>query len=107
MNLEEKNNLLKFFLSQFGIGNIAKIYADENRINNYEDVVDEFKQIQKNIFDYIWEISEPDKQFNAHEIEEVSAIYCFEHYQWINKVGLNALNNWLLWMCWHEGILKK
>ena len=44
MNLEEKNNLLKFFLSQFGIGNIAKIYADENRINNYEDVINEFKQ---------------------------------------------------------------
>ena len=107
MDVLKKNNLLGIFLSQFGVGELAKIYAEKNEVDNYQDIVDEFKLMQKNIFDYIWDITEPDKQLTSYEIEKICSTYCFEHYQWINELGLKALNNWLLWLCWHEGILKK
>jgi len=107
VDTKDKNNLLYVFLSQLGIGELAKVYAEENGIDNYQDAINEFKLMQKNIFDYIWEITEPDKKLSQHEIETTCAVYCFEHYQWINEIGLKALNSWLLWLCWHEGILKE
>ena len=107
MDLQQKNNLLKVFLSQFGIGEFAEAYAVKNSLDNYQDIINEFKLMQNNIFDYIWKITESNKQLTTHEIETICATCCFEHYQWINETGLKALNNWLLWLCWHEGILKR
>jgi hypothetical protein len=106
MDLDKKNILLKLFLFQFGIEDVFINYAIKNDIDNYQEIINEFKFIQKNIFDYIWRITEPDKQLSAHEIEIICATFCFESYQWINEIGLKSLNNWLIWMCWHEGILK-
>jgi hypothetical protein len=107
MDWYKKNILLNLFLSQFGIEDVFINYAIKNGIDNYQDIINEFKSIQKNIFDYIWKITEPDKQLTSFEVEEECAMYCFENYQWINEIGLKALNNWLIWMCWHEGIIKK
>ena len=107
IKLQQKNSLLKVYLSQFGIGKLAENYAIACNIKNYQECINEFKLIQENIFDYIWKITEPNKQLSAYEIEKICATYCFEHYQWINEIGLKALNSWLIWLCWHEGILAK
>ena len=108
MDLEQKNLLLDLYSCCFGNHEDVLIeYSIKNNILQYQDVINEFKSIQANIFNYIWKITEPDKQLTSFEIERECAIYCFENHQWINEVGLKALNKWLIWMCWHEGILKK
>ena len=108
MDIQQKNSLLSAFLSTFGIReDIIKDYAINNNIDNYQELVSEFNNIKNSVFDCVWKITEPNKQIFQYEIETICATYCFEHYQWINEVGLKALTGWLLWMCWHEGILKE
>jgi hypothetical protein len=81
-------------------------YSIKNNIVDYQSIIQEFKSIQNGIFNYIWKITEPDKQLSIFEIEKECAAYCFENCSWINEMGLKSLNRWLIWMCWHEGILK-
>jgi hypothetical protein len=82
MDIPQKNNLLKIFLSQFfGIGQLAESYAIENNMDNYREIINEFENIRDNIFGYIWEITESGKQLTQYEIETICASYCFEHYQ--------------------------
>jgi hypothetical protein len=107
MDIEQKNLLLNIYSYHFNNHEKELIeYSIKNKVLNFQEIIHEFKTIQNNIFNYIWEITEPDKQLSTSEIEQECAMYCFKNYQWINEVGLKALNRWLIWMCWHEGILK-
>lgn len=104
----DKNQLLDLFSSSMGNSEYKLIeFAKSNNIQNCSTIVEEFKTIQNEIYDYIFKITEPDIQLSATEIEEASVQYCTKTYTWINETGIKAINRWLIWMCWHEGILKQ
>ena len=69
-------------------------------------LVKEFNTIQERVYDHIWEITKPDKKLTVIEIETISEQFLRLHYEWMSQLGITAIHRWLLWMCWHEGILK-
>jgi len=103
----DKNKLLDLFSSSMGNSEYKFVeYAELNNIQNYNTIIEEFKSIQNSLYDYIYKITEPNIQLSATEIENISLQYCTKNYIWINEIGVKAINRWLIWMCWHEGILK-
>ncbi|MDR1527788.1 MAG: hypothetical protein LBS46_09020 [Dysgonamonadaceae bacterium] len=107
MNLQQKNQLLGLYYSSLLPDiDILDDFKTKNNIENFDEIIDEIKNIEISIYDYIWENTKPDKQLSASEIEEKFDSYCFEHYQWIDEAGLKSLKYCLMYMCWHEGVLK-
>lgn len=104
----DKNQLLDLFSSSMGNSEYKFMeFAESNDIQNYSTIIEEFKAIQDQIYNYILEITEPNIQLSATEIEKASIGYCTKKYTWINETGIKAINRWLIWMCWHEGMLKQ
>jgi len=81
-------------------------FAQENGFRNPELIIKDLQTIQNDIFNYIWEITSPDKRLKGTELQKISEIYLTGKYKWINEIGIEAINRWLFWMTWHEGILK-
>jgi hypothetical protein len=104
----DKNELLNNYSASMGNSEHKFIsFAKDNGINNYTVFIDEFKSIQNQVYDYIVKMTEPDLKLSAEEIEAISYKFCASNIEWMNSKGIKALNRWLIWMCWHEGILKK
>ena len=107
MDLRQKNILLSIYSSHFGNNEKEFIeYSLENNITNYQDIIQEFISIQNSVFSHILKITEPNKRLSAFEIENECSMFCLKNHKWINEEGLKFLNKWLIWMCWHEGVLK-
>jgi len=104
----DKNELIDNYSASMGNRERDFIeYATKNGITAYEELMKEFKSIQNLVYDYIYKITEPNIQLTAEEIESKSFDFCNSNVAWIDKKGIKAVNRWLIWMCWHEGILKK
>lgn len=104
----DKNQLLDLFSSSMGNSEYKLIkFCESNNLKNYSIFIEEFNTIQNDIYDYIFQVTEPNIQLSGVEIEKLSFQYCTRKYSWINEVGIRVINRWLVWMCWHEGILKK
>lgn len=104
----DKNTLLALFSSSMGNSEQKFIeYVESNEMENWTVILDEFKLIQSQIYNHIYKITEPNIRLSGTEIENISIEYCSENYTWMNEIGMKAINNWLVWMCWHEGILTK
>nr|WP_321453186.1 hypothetical protein [uncultured Carboxylicivirga sp.] len=104
----DKNELIDNYSESMGNRESGFIeYATKNGISEYRALIQEFKSIQNQVYDYIYKITEPNKQLTAQEIESISFEFCTSIIDWIDKKGVKAVNRWLIWMCWHEGILKK
>ena len=102
----DKNKILKDFSNTFFIEKEEmKSYFENNDLDSFDEILKEFEDMRKNTFNIIWDKSEH-LQFTAKEIENLSKKYLIENYSWIDNVGIKAVNNHLLWMCWHEGIIK-
>jgi hypothetical protein len=103
-----KNDLIDKYSASMGNTERNFIeYATKNGITEYGELIKEFKSIQNMVYDYIYKITEPNIQLTAEEIDSISFEFCKSKIDWINKKGIKAVNRWLIWMCWHEGILKK
>ena len=106
MNDNLRNTLLDIYSNQFGNReNDFLKYAFENKIEDYNKILEEFRIIQNDLFQHIWTITSPNKQLSQAELEKISHYYCSNKYDWIDEVGITALKRWLVWMSWHEGIL--
>lgn len=104
----DKNKLIDNYSASMGNRERDFIeYATKNGITEYEELIKEFKSIQNFVYDYIYKITEPNIQLTAKEIDSKSVEFCKSKIDWINKKGIKAVNRWLIWMCWPEGILKK
>lgn len=94
------------FSSTFFInGEKMKEYFETNNLENFDEILKEFEEMRIDTFNMIWKES-THLQFTNKEVESLSKKYLKENYPWINDVGIKAVNNHLLWMCWHEGIIK-
>jgi hypothetical protein len=106
--MTDKNDLISEFSNAFGNSNEKTIkFANKKGILNYNELIEEFKSIQKMVYNHIYKLTEPDLQLTAQEIETICYDLCVSKIDWINSKGISAINKWLIWMCWHEGILKK
>lgn len=94
------------FSSTFFInGEKMKEYFETNNLENFDEILKEFEEMRIDTFNMIWKES-THLQFTNKEVESLSKKYLKENYPWINDFGIKAVNNHLLWMCWHEGIIK-
>jgi hypothetical protein len=103
----DKNQLLNIYSYHFG--NKEKDlfdYGSRNGIKNINDIIDEFSSIQNELFNYFWKRTGPNIQLTDEEIKQQAKEYCNNKYKWINEVGMEALLRWLIWMGWHEGLMK-
>ncbi|MDO3426703.1 hypothetical protein QWT87_17620 [Chryseobacterium sp. APV1] len=101
----DKNIILEKFSSTFFIeGEKMKNYFIINNLENFDEVLTEFEDMRKKAFDIIWEKSEHTK-LTSKEVENLSEKYLKENYPWINIKGIKAVNNYLIWLSWHEGII--
>lgn len=104
---ELKNLLLEKFFKTFDLDKQGLIrFCTENNIDNSSFIIEEFEEIRTKIYDHLWKITEPNLRLNADEIVANSCKYLKDNYKWIDDDGIKSVNNFLLWMCWHEGILK-
>ncbi|GAF05995.1 hypothetical protein [Saccharicrinis fermentans] len=104
----DRNELLDQFSAPMGNSENKFIdYAKSNGIVDFKELILEFNTIQSMVYDYIYKFTEPDLQLTGDEIEVICHDFCENKIDWINDKGIKALNSWLIWMCWHEGILKK
>lgn len=104
----DKNELIQQFSAP--MGNTEKNFvefAQANRIDDYPQLIEEFQAIQNQVYDFIYQMTEPDVQLSSQEITGICREFCRLKVDWINEAGIDAVINWLLWMCWHEGILKQ
>jgi hypothetical protein len=106
--MNDKNELLDKFSAPLGNSENKFIeYAAAHNIIDHMVLIEEFKSVQNQTYDYVYTITEPNLQLSAGQIEKISYNFCKRHFNWINDKGIAAVNRWLIWMCWHEGILKK
>lgn len=102
-----KNTLFHIYMEKFAMNDDAVIaYAEENNVENYRQLLKEFNAIRSASCDHIWEITKPDKHLAASEINSVVKSYSLENFSWFDDESFKALLNWIMYMCWHEGILK-
>ncbi|MFD2247004.1 hypothetical protein [Pontibacter ruber] len=105
--MADKNDLIDKYSSHFGNKEQEFLqFAHEHEIANAAMMVKEFQAIQHDLYSHIYEITEPNVTLTETELELASIIYLKNKYDWINSKGISALNRWLVWMCWHEGIIK-
>ena len=45
--------------------------------------------------------------FTAEELEAIIRKYARRHAAWLNDVGIAALTQWLCWIAWHEGYMRR
>jgi len=103
----DKNLLLEKFSKNFGLDTDGFIdYCIEKEIANPELLIAEFEAMRNQIYDKLWEITKPDLQLSSEEILKISKDYLASNYKWIDESGIKTVNNWLLYMCWHDGLLK-
>ena len=103
----DKNILMEKFSNHFG--NKKKEFLEFARGKGFKDpdlIIVKLENIQEDLFNYVWEITMPDKKLNSADLKTVSENYLKNKHPWINEIGIEAVNRWLFWMCWHEGILE-
>ncbi len=102
-----KNELLNRFSAPMGNNKIKFLeYAQTIHLENSHAIIDEFISMQDQVFDQILRITEPNIRLTGQEIEKACSDFCLEKFDWLNTKGISAISRWLIWMCWHEGILK-
>lgn len=106
MNDITKNIMFGISMEKFGMNNEAVIaYALKNNIKDYVKFVKIFDSIRSKTLDNLWKLS-TNKQLTAIEIETVSKLYCAENAIWLNEDNFKSLLHWLMYMSWHDGLLK-
>ncbi len=104
----DKNDLLEVYSHPMGNRKNEFIaFCKKNKVQEAENYIKEFNKIQEVLYKKINDITPNGGQLSSDKIEEFSFDYCTENYLWIRESGIKALNRWLIWMCWHEGILSK
>lgn len=102
----DKNKILKKFSSTLFIDKEKmRDYFKDNNLENFDETLKEFENMRTGVFNIIWNKSEH-SPCTAEEIQNLSEKYLKENHAWINEDGIKAVNSYLHWMCWHEGILK-
>ena len=95
------------FLNQFGYREIHFLaFTKTYKITNVKALTKEFKEIQEKVYDAVFEYTNTDQELSQIEIKEFSENYLKENWNWIDQIGMDAINRWLIWMRWHGGILK-
>lgn len=103
----DKNILLDKFSKIFNVDkeNMYEFFV-ENNLENFNEVLLEFEKIRNDVYSFLWETSEKE-QLSNKMVDQLSKDFLFKNYSWINETGFNALKNYIFWISWHEGILKK
>lgn len=103
-----KNTMFRIYMEKFGFNNDAVIaYAAENSINDYEKLLKEFSVVENKVIDNMWEISKPNKQLTPEEIRSATFLFCSDNFSWLDEESSSSLNSRVMYISWHEGILKK
>ncbi|MBW8358361.1 MAG: hypothetical protein K0M63_01010 [Weeksellaceae bacterium] len=103
----DKNELLHLFSSVFSLDRDGMtLYFNRNNLADCDKVLNEFDEIRAKVYEYLWNVSQPNLTLNIVQIEALSFSFLKENYPWINEKGFKALNRYIHWICWHEGILK-
>ena len=103
----DKNILLEKFSNHFGNKKREFLeFAQEKGFENPDQIIENLENIQDFLFNHVLEVTMPDKNLNANELKIISENYLKNKYSWIDETGIEAINRWLFWMSWHEGILK-
>lgn len=93
-------------MEKFGMNNEAVIaYALKNNIEDYKELMEIFRDIRSKTLDNLWKTS-IDKQLTANEISTILKLYCVKNATWLNDDSFKSLLHWLMYMSWHDGILK-
>ncbi len=79
-------------------------YCATGDIPDYRQLVHEFTGMQKDLFEYAKSQVTEDEKLSPDELAEITSEFCRIHYDWIENVGKHALNRWLVYRCWQEGI---
>lgn len=104
----DKNELLDKFSNTFWIEkDKMKMHFSKNNLENFDETLVEFEEMRNKVFDFIWKFTESNKTLSSNEISDITNKYLSENYSWIDKKGIKSVQNHILWMCWHEGIMEK
>ena len=103
----DKNIILDKFSSTFSIAKgEMQNYFHENCYKDFKAIYKELADMRIRVFDFLLVKTQPNLQLTEHEIIASSEMFLRENYHWIDKKGIKSVNNHILWMCWHEGLLK-
>jgi len=104
----DKNELLDKFSNTFWIEkDKMKMHFSKNNLENFDKTFVEFEEMRNKVFDFIWKFTESNKTLSPDEISDITNKYLSENYSWIDKKGIKSVQNHILWMCWHEGIMEE
>lgn len=104
----DKNEFLNEFSNTFCIEkDKMEKYFLKNNIEDFEKILFEFEGIRDKVFDFIWKFTEPNETLSPDKISDITNKYLSDNYSWINEKGIRSVESHILWMCWHEGIMKK
>lgn len=104
----DKNKILAKFSTTTSIAKEEmQDYFKSNGYENFEAVYAEFNQIRESVFAYLWKITEPNLKLTRNQIMSTSADFLKERYSWIDEEGIASFRDYILWMCWHEGLIKQ
>ncbi len=102
----DKNFLLDQYSHSGGNNAIAlKRYCESNDIQNFLLLTLEFESMQKYLWEHISELSVEEERFTPDELASITAEYCNRKFNWINQMGIHAMNRWVVSRCWKQGIL--
>lgn len=103
----DKNEILREFSGTFFIEREKmNNFFEKNNLENFDEILNEFESMRAKAFDFLWNESESKINLTSKEIEDLSRTYLSNNYPWINDAGIKAVTNHLVWMCWHEGVMK-
>ncbi|MGC4128112.1 MAG: hypothetical protein QM564_00835 [Bergeyella sp.] len=103
----DKNELLDKFSNTFWIEkDKMQTHFSKNNLENFDETLVEFEEMRNKVFDFIWRFTEPNKTLSPDEISDITNKYLLKNYSWIDEKGIKSVQNHILWMCWHEGIMK-
>lgn len=104
----DKNFLLDQYSHSVSNNETAlKHYCLSNDVEHVDQLIAEFNSMQRYLLEYVQENTEDGDKHTPDEVAEMTAEYCKKRYPWINPMGIHAMNRWLMYKCWDEGILVR
>ena len=104
----DKNLALKHYSSSFGNRPEAlQAYCDEEAYTrDPRKLAKEFDEIQGAIWGVI--LAKGGKGgLTRHELEAITRKHVSKNVPWVSEVGITGFMEWITWMAWHEGYLRK
>ena len=90
------------------MANARSSLADHIEANGIDASPDEvaasIRELQNDLLGRVW-TTDTGVTYDLGELDEIVCEYSRSERPWLNDKGRNGLLRWLIWMCWHEGLL--